>query len=647
MYIYGGAETHVFELIKNLTSRGVSCSITYQFKEVVPHFESLKVPMYPVKSSEELAKRIQQIEPDVFQFFHAQFAFSALSLLFKRPKTVEVVHNRRHFQGDSTCYSKVFTSAVVAVSQSAADYFLMQTSGQIPCEVILNGIDREKFKPGPKKVTAKNRRPLGGFTGRLEHGGGKGVEDLVDTMRSLDVDFELVGHDYSDHFKMLLTKEGITNIKVLPHKSDVLSVYRSWDFFVSASPAEGFGLSIVEALACGLPSVLRDCGGAVNYIEHNKHAIIYEHPRGLKAGVERVLKGDIQLEPRSAVFCAREMTDKYHQLYQSLLNVKEKPKTTQSFSQAPLQRVGLILGTCPGDWKGIRHSLENLCDKFADHPSVIAAIDSLKPTCVVFGTYNHAYWRNVALKAKAAGAKTLLTWHGTVVLGEFDASNRACMAEAIDACTEGLFDAVGSPHEGVVETFKAFGVRAYLVPNTIQQPPRYTPGRRAGLNIGVFGTGLPWKNMDCQTIAASMLDGATVFTQQERQNELNSRLKIPFRRMPKMEHAAFLNFLYQMSINFCVGITETFSYLAAESLFCGTPVVAGGAVPLFKNCPEQLKRCIVTEVDNPAAIKRAAMNILENYEEVQRAGRAFIEDLNERNKASIAQLKTEWVQGRI
>lgn len=48
-------------------------------------------------------------------------------------------------------------------------------------------------------------------------------------------------------------------IRILPPTPDIYSQYQSSQFFVMSSDFEGFGLVIIEAMACGIPVVASDC----------------------------------------------------------------------------------------------------------------------------------------------------------------------------------------------------------------------------------------------------------------------------------------------------------------------------------------------------------------------------------------------------
>jgi glycosyltransferase involved in cell wall biosynthesis len=63
------------------------------------------------------------------------------------------------------------------------------------------------------------------------------------------------------------------------------------DIFVFPSKYEGFGLSIAEAMSCGLPSVVSNVGIAVDLIQNYKTAVLFEPgvDTQLLAGMEWVL----------------------------------------------------------------------------------------------------------------------------------------------------------------------------------------------------------------------------------------------------------------------------------------------------------------------------------------------------------------------
>ncbi|NPV06367.1 MAG: glycosyltransferase family 4 protein [Anaerolineae bacterium] len=84
---------------------------------------------------------------------------------------------------------------------------------------------------------------------------------------------------------------------------ELAACYRRASVFVFPSLMEGFGLPPLEAMACGAPVVVADCGGVRDFAVHGKNAIVVQpgDSEGLMAGVFRVL-GD----PRLAAELARD-----------------------------------------------------------------------------------------------------------------------------------------------------------------------------------------------------------------------------------------------------------------------------------------------------------------------------------------------------
>lgn len=59
-----------------------------------------------------------------------------------------------------------------------------------------------------------------------------------------------------------------------PFQKDIASVYASADVFVAASASEGFGLSGLEAMACGAALLTTDQGGNRDYVKDGHNAIV-------------------------------------------------------------------------------------------------------------------------------------------------------------------------------------------------------------------------------------------------------------------------------------------------------------------------------------------------------------------------------------
>ena len=55
---------------------------------------------------------------------------------------------------------------------------------------------------------------------------------------------------------------------------DLMAFYNTCDIFVFPSLAEGFGLPPLEAMACGVPTVISDCGGVREYAQHETNCLL-------------------------------------------------------------------------------------------------------------------------------------------------------------------------------------------------------------------------------------------------------------------------------------------------------------------------------------------------------------------------------------
>lgn len=150
--------------------------------------------------------------------------------------------------------------------------------------VVHNGVDLAPFRdPPPATLRAElglaPDRPLVIVLGRLA--ANKGQRYLVEAAPAILARFPKA------HFVFAGNPEGRADIEtgiralgldahfsLLGFRSDVVNLLRSSDLFVLPSLAEGFALSIIEAMAAGLPVVATRVGGAAEAIADGRNGFL-------------------------------------------------------------------------------------------------------------------------------------------------------------------------------------------------------------------------------------------------------------------------------------------------------------------------------------------------------------------------------------
>lgn len=659
--VIGGAETQLQYLIKYLPKH-ITPIVVYQYPELEQFVKAMKVEHQRVHSPATLAKFIDSANIDIVQAYHSLDAYNAMGRLQKKTKFVEVVHNQYWFPGDSTGYPKDRTTAIVCVSNSAFHYF-RSNYPDMDANIIPNGLDPELFRPAGRALPRTSPR-TGGFTGRLEAGPAKGVPQLIEIMSKLPINFEFVGKDYGDHRRTCESK-GFTNISFIDHVSNVQDYYNKWDFFASMSVAEGYGLSIAEAAACGIPTYVYQCGGVCDLIKGEGNVFIVDSAEAMaNAIMTHTVKGKPVLRQSELIqLSARTMANSYAALYDKLMAESptvtrpyatqrsvnnNEPSTAQFYDTRGVLRERkelnkqVVLGITNAERSGIRRSLESYTTHFCTPDEAIQTIRQLMPSVVVFGGVI-AGWDKTLYLARQLGCTIVVTWHGTYTLNEFDHETRVMMKEALAYYKKGLIDYLAVPHEGLAKVWTHFGYPTDYLPNVLTNPPQVRKSSLSGIHIGVFGTGLPWKNMEAQIIGAAMVPGATVHTQNLKFKDSLESLGISVVEHPHLSQEAFQELLGQMTVNLCCTTTETYSYLIAESLFSGTPVIASANIPMMFDAAEYdvwLRAMVCANFDDPFEIASCIKKL--NYELTGQVGRDFITLYNENNKEIASKVINKW-----
>jgi glycosyltransferase involved in cell wall biosynthesis len=182
-------------------------------------------------------------------------------------------------------WSRRSVSQVIAVSEqnrrTLIDLYRLPAK---KITVVHNGVDLGPFRdPPPGTLRAElglaPDQPLVIVLGRLA--ANKGQRFLVDAAPAILARFP------TTHFVFAGNPEGRGDIEagirtlnlkahfsLLGFRSDVVNLLLSSDLFVLPSLAEGFSLSVIEALAAGLPVVTTRVGGADEIVEEGRNGFI-------------------------------------------------------------------------------------------------------------------------------------------------------------------------------------------------------------------------------------------------------------------------------------------------------------------------------------------------------------------------------------
>jgi len=166
-------------------------------------------------------------------------------------------------------------------SNFVKDCFIKNGINEDSIAVIPPGINKDIFNPDapPNTDLAKDKRFkflfVGGTIAR------KGIDILINAYTSFGFqkDVVLIIKDYPANtiYKNTSFKDKLEKMRSLPGMSDIIYIshdlsfkemaglYSACDCLVSPYRAEGFGMPILEALACGCPAIATDFGACLDF----------------------------------------------------------------------------------------------------------------------------------------------------------------------------------------------------------------------------------------------------------------------------------------------------------------------------------------------------------------------------------------------
>jgi L-malate glycosyltransferase len=200
---------------------------------------------------------------------------------------------------------------VAVVNESIQNKILeLEADGlQNKIKVTPNAVDLEKYNPHTltnfaHEIGINNQKPLILFVGNLVPQ--KGLKYLLGAKKMLksDVNLVIVGNGtLKANLKEKAESNGIKDVYFIGARRDIYRVLPAADLFVLPSVSEGFPITLLEALACGLPVVATDTGGIKQLITPNVGLLVKPRdPKSLAEAIDKILKtpekNHISLEAR-------------------------------------------------------------------------------------------------------------------------------------------------------------------------------------------------------------------------------------------------------------------------------------------------------------------------------------------------------------
>lgn len=180
---------------------------------------------------------------------------------------------------------------------------------------IYNGVDTTIFSPNRKEN--KKFRILF-ITHNWE--AWKSPESVINFAKYLrnDEEITIAGNIYGHKMP-----SNITHIENINTPSDVAKLYNSHDLFISPSIAETFGMTTVEAMACGLPVIVNNSAALPELLSDDSGIITdTSSPENIRRAIDIIRQNYDSYNPRKHVlehFTSSVMAENYAKLYQRIL----------------------------------------------------------------------------------------------------------------------------------------------------------------------------------------------------------------------------------------------------------------------------------------------------------------------------------------
>ncbi|MDR2606584.1 MAG: glycosyltransferase [Oscillospiraceae bacterium] len=312
----GGSERYIETLISALDER-ITPFFAYNIRgALVERLEQSGVPCFQISmsgpfdfgASRELAQICSEHKIDVIHthFMREMVIATRTKVRFTRTlkivNTVHMTERKRGMTGLLNWWYSHYNSANIAVSRAVLENLRREHVKN--AVLIYNGVDVGYFHPKPVAHDEFRVACVGRFS--VE----KGQRYLIEVARLLpNINFVFAGEG-----ELLQECKGSapSNCEFIGYAEDTRELLNSADLYVCPSLEEALGLSVLEAMACGLPTVVTDAGGLPELVTPECGDIVPKGDSAALANAIRNMANDPIRRAKCAVGALRRVREHFN-----------------------------------------------------------------------------------------------------------------------------------------------------------------------------------------------------------------------------------------------------------------------------------------------------------------------------------------------
>lgn len=268
--------------------------------------------------------------------FHAQYFTAIEKILFRhRIPLVTTEHsttNRRRSNSFFRWIEKIIYGKYemcIAISQGTKESLVNWVGPNvISIPVIYNGVDLTNYSVNKEGIKEQTNEVVLCMVSRLV--ASKNHEVIIDALEFLPSNYivNLVGDGVNrSKLEEYVSQKLLSDrVNFLGYRDDVADILRSTDIYIQASNWEGFGLSVVEAMALGLPVIASNIIGLKEIVDGVGMTFENNQPHKLaemilKLGTNKELLEDMKAKSvkKSKEFNIERTAIEYYKLYKEII----------------------------------------------------------------------------------------------------------------------------------------------------------------------------------------------------------------------------------------------------------------------------------------------------------------------------------------